>query len=96
MSYQNALGKEIENPTFIRENVNWLDFRADIMSSFQNMRRGNLTVDKWIKSYFGKKEHASFSWNDPLPAFVLYTHTFFTFIPYLLKCRTSFRETNDL
>lgn len=47
--------------------VKWIDLRHDIQSALHYLRRGELTLAGWYRSWRGRKAYAVFSWSDPLP-----------------------------
>ena len=81
----NSIGKKMEKIIDAKIGVKWLDLSDDVLSSIKNLKRGTLSVNEWIRSYAGEKEHAIYTRNDPLPAFIKFVYYIFVDIPYFLK-----------
>lgn len=47
--------------------VKWIYLRHDFQSALHYLRRGDLTLTDWWKSWRGDKAYAVFSWSDPAP-----------------------------
>ena len=47
--------------------VKWIYLRRDLQSAVYYMRRGELNPLTWLRSLFGVRGFALFSWRDPLP-----------------------------
>lgn len=66
-AYLDAIGKNIEKPTEIIENVKWLYMREDVCSSLKSFFKRDLSIFDWIKSYRGEKEYSIFAKDDIIP-----------------------------
>jgi D-aspartate ligase len=53
-----------------RQGVKWLESIADFKAFQQYHERGELTFKDWLKSLWGARVFALFSWDDPLPFLV--------------------------
>ena len=69
IAYQEALGRDMNIIKPKKEQIKWLFMYQDISSAMHSMRKRDLSMSQWIRSYSGKKEYAVFAWNDPLPFF---------------------------
>ena len=78
ISYMDAIGKIVKEKENKSDYLKWIFTMEDIISSIQSMKKKELQINKWIQSYKGKKEHAVFSWDDPLPSAALYGKSIFT------------------
>lgn len=47
--------------------VKWIDLRHDVQSALHYLRKGELTLADWYRSWRGRKAYAVFSWSDPMP-----------------------------
>ena len=47
--------------------VKWIDLRHDIQSAVYYLRKRELTLADWYRSWRGPKAYAVFSWSDPKP-----------------------------
>lgn len=47
--------------------VRWIHIRRDLLSAFETMRRGELTLYGWVRSLSGVRGFAVFSLRDPMP-----------------------------
>ena len=56
-----------ENRTQQYLGVKWISLRRDFQSALYYWRRGDLSLQDWIRSWRGKKATAIFSWSDPAP-----------------------------
>jgi len=81
IAYLDAIGKEIEKKQQTKKVIKWLYFPDDFKSSIKSIRKANLTFNKWIVSYKGKKEYAVFDYSDPIPFFVLAIKS--AFLPFI-------------
>jgi predicted ATP-grasp superfamily ATP-dependent carboligase len=66
--YCDALGQAL--PDDLQQNyqgVKWIDLRHDIQSALHYLRKGELTLAGWYRSWRGRKVYAVFSWSDPMP-----------------------------
>jgi D-aspartate ligase len=73
MAYLEAIGKAIPEKTSSnpRKNIKWVYFLEDIQSSRAGLTTGLLSIHQWVQAYRFRNEHAVFSWDDPLPFFLL-------------------------
>ena len=71
MAYMDAIGKDFEKQVFNGKHLKWLFSPEDIYSSLMYFRKKELSIGQWINSFKGEREYAIFSWNDPIPFFVL-------------------------
>ena len=51
--------------------VVWVNEFTDLQSGILRVRRGELSLGDWVRSYRRSRHYAWFSWKDPLPAFVM-------------------------
>jgi len=82
--YMNVIGKNVDGVKPSKDIVKWFHLYEDIFSAFKYLKTGTMTLNEWIKSYSGKKMHAIFTWDDPLPAFVSFINFIFIELPYFL------------
>jgi predicted ATP-grasp superfamily ATP-dependent carboligase len=66
-AYLDAIGKNLEKPKEILENVKWLYMREDICSSIKSILKKDLSFLEWIRSYKGEKEYSIFAKDDIIP-----------------------------
>jgi predicted ATP-grasp superfamily ATP-dependent carboligase len=74
LAYADALGKKLEANNTHEDNSKWVFLLQDITLSLKKLKKGELSMGNWIRSYRGKKEYAIFAWDDPLPAFQGFFH----------------------
>jgi len=68
--YCDALNRELPpNREQQYGDTKWVYLRRDLQSAFFRIRRGELTLAGFFRSWQGKKGFAIFSWQDPLPFF---------------------------
>ena len=66
--YCDALGWDLpKNRTQHYGDTKWVYLRRDLQAAIFRMRRGELTLPGFFRSWQGKKGFAIFSWRDPLP-----------------------------
>ncbi len=85
LAYKDAIGETIEKKHKSNKVIKWLYLPDDLKSSIKSIRDGKLTFPEWINSYRGKKEYSVFSYNDPVPFFVLAAKSMFFPFEYLFK-----------
>jgi len=85
IAYMDTIGKKFEKQYLNNKNIKWLFMQDDFYSSFESVKKGELSFSEWINSFRGKKEYAIFSKDDPLPFFVSSAKTAFTIIPKICK-----------
>ena len=74
-AYCDAVGQPLPAERFQQySGVKWMHVRKDLQSSFQNWRRGRLTIRQWWRSIRGRKVYALASWNDPAPFCIDWWH----------------------
>ena len=66
-AYLDAIGKNLEKPKEILENVKWLFMWEDIRSSLKSIIKRDLSFLDWIRSYKGEKEYSIFAKDDIKP-----------------------------
>ena len=66
-AYLDAIGKNLEKPKEILQNVKWLYMWEDIRSSMKSILKKDLSFLEWIKSYKGEKEYSIFAKDDIIP-----------------------------
>jgi predicted ATP-grasp superfamily ATP-dependent carboligase len=76
IAYMDANGKRFEIPSMSNENIKYLFMIEDFLSSLKSIKKGELSIREWIKSYKGKKVYAIFCWSDPIPFFVFILKSF--------------------
>jgi predicted ATP-grasp superfamily ATP-dependent carboligase len=65
--YKDACGLKLEiNPTY-KIGAKWVDVITDIEIVVSEALKGNITLQEYLSSMKGEKEHAVFSKDDPLP-----------------------------
>jgi hypothetical protein len=72
LQYYDALGLDVPDMKPSGNHQRWLWFGADFKAMMAYRKNGELTIWKWLKSYFttpGKVEFHVFSWDDPMPLF---------------------------
>jgi predicted ATP-grasp superfamily ATP-dependent carboligase len=72
MAYMGAIGRDFGEQVFNGEHVKWLFMSEDLISSLTSFRERELSLNEWINSYKGNKEFTIFSWDDPIPFFVVF------------------------
>jgi len=77
IAYMDAIGKKFDKPIICNENIKYLFMIEDFFSSFKSIKKGELSIREWIKSYKGKKVYAIFYWSDPIPFFVFLLKSFY-------------------
>lgn len=77
LAYMDAIGKKFEKPVISNENIKYLFMIEDFLSSYKSIKKGELSIREWIKSYKGKKVYAIFCWSDPIPFFVFILKNFY-------------------
>jgi D-aspartate ligase len=65
--YNDLLGIPQEPPARAQNGVRWVDEIRDFYSALAYWKNGELSLAEWIRSYWGVKGYAMFSWRDPLP-----------------------------
>src|SRR5207302_1924811 len=45
----------------------WIYLKNDLASSWFYWQKGELTITQWVRSLWGHKRDAVFSWSDPMP-----------------------------
>lgn len=72
-AYLDAVGKHFprESPYSPDKTIKWVYFLEDIQSSQASMGTKTLSFPSWLQTYSFRNEHAVFSWDDPLPFFLL-------------------------
>ena len=76
MAYMDAIGKDFEKQVYNGRHVKWLYMPEDILSSLRSIRKKELSINDWIKSFKGERECAIFSWDDPLPFFAMFINLY--------------------
>lgn len=74
-AYCDAVGKEIPRFKQKREDVVWINLFEDLLNSIHGYRASgypdySISFREWFRSIRGKKTHAFFSWDDPVPAVI--------------------------
>ena len=90
IAYMMTIGKKIEKPIKSDEKTKWIYMPDDFRSAFKSIKDKELSFGQWIFSYYGKKEYAIFSWEDPMPFFVLFAKAVYGIIPYIKKVNHPF------
>lgn len=49
------------------QGAKWIYFKNDLASSWFYWQKGELTLRQWVRSLWGHKRDAVFSWSDPIP-----------------------------
>lgn len=70
VSYCDALHRPVEPQRTYRSGVLWIDLQRDTRAFIILNRKKQLGFWKWLRSLFGEKEWAFFSWDDWKPAWV--------------------------
>jgi len=84
IAYMDTTEIKLEKVERIKDDIKWLDLYEDTLSAIRSITMGKLSFHELIKSYEGEKEHAIFSWDDPLPAFVSFVNFIFIEFPSIL------------
>ena len=69
-AYANLTRATVEQEAKPREPTIWIYEYGDLRSCIQHVRRSELTLGEWIRSYKGRRCYALFSWKDPLPLLI--------------------------
>jgi len=69
LSYLDALGTSNGQNSSYQTEVKWFNDFRDIFSSIQYIRKKELSLNEWVRSFRGAKEFATFSYDDPAPFF---------------------------
>jgi predicted ATP-grasp superfamily ATP-dependent carboligase len=72
IAYRDAIGEKQAPTTNWEDGVIWLRSNEDFAAARELRRRGVLTFPQWIRSLRGKRVHAVFAANDPLPFILVY------------------------
>jgi D-aspartate ligase len=56
------------------QGTKWVYLRRDLQSAFHYWRKGELTLGGWLRSIWGIKQDAVFSWSDPKPFIADFGH----------------------
>lgn len=67
--YLTVTGQDPPPVTEQKTGIKWLYFVRDYMAFRDKQRSGEASLFGWLRSLSGKKEHALFAWDDPLPFF---------------------------
>jgi len=70
ISYRDALGDSPEPQHQYRNGVFWIDFQRDVRAFLLYRKKGLLSFNRWLKSFFVEKEWAVYSRDDCKPAFM--------------------------
>ena len=67
-AYADLLGEKVEPQQEFQEHVKWVFLFRDVPTSIMSILNGTMSLSSWRKSIQGTREHAIFSWRDPIPA----------------------------
>jgi len=68
--YCDSLGLPLpENRAQMYGNAKWIYLRQDVQATLSHIRRRNLALGTWWRTWRGRKTFALFSWRDPAPFF---------------------------
>ena len=65
--YMKALGKKVDINLDKEAKIKWTFSFHDFLAAFYNIKNQEITIFQWLKSLKGRKQHAIFAWDDPLP-----------------------------
>lgn len=82
MTYDYANNKIYDYPNKYTLNLQWINRVTDSYIFLQHILKGQLSVMDFLKSFYGRKEHAAFDIKDPIPAIM-----YFVLLPYFLRRR---------
>lgn len=69
MYYRGLNGEKTENIPDYDPEVAYIFLEKDIKAFLQNLQSRQISIYRWIRSYFKKFVLSGFQWNDPLPFF---------------------------
>lgn len=71
----NLLGQNSIHYEDYRTDVRWLSFGSDLRTFLRDYRKeDNLSIGGWLLSFKGKKIYDIFSWRDPYPLIISFSH----------------------
>jgi predicted ATP-grasp superfamily ATP-dependent carboligase len=87
MAYLDAVKKPLpENPLIVQNHaVKWVYFLEDIQSIRAQIRNGSIQLRTILPAYNLRNEYALFTWDDPLPFFILGSKSISTLFSTLLR-----------
>jgi D-aspartate ligase len=84
--YLDLTGQEVPS-TSLPEGRRWIVEPLDVLSSITYLRRGDITVGRWVRSLRAVREAAWFALDDPAPFLVLWLGALFYWLPRRLLGR---------
>ncbi len=76
IAYRDAIGEEQDPITNWEDGVIWLRLNEDFAAARELRKRGSLSYPEWLRSLRGKRVHAVFAANDPIPFIQVYARYF--------------------
>jgi D-aspartate ligase len=70
VAYKDSLGQDVTPLGEQEEGVRWADLRGDLRALKKYRAIGEWSWTDFLRSYFGRRTYALFSWSDPVPALV--------------------------
>ena len=70
ITYRDSRGEKVEEPSSFQDGIKWVDLTRDLQSFLQYRNSRELSAGQWLRSLRGRRCHARFTWDDPLPAVV--------------------------
>ena len=67
-AFSDLIGEKVRPTQGFEEHVKWVFLFRDVPTSIKLILNGMMSLSSWWKSIQGKREHAIFSWQDPMPA----------------------------